>query len=409
MSEKIETIIIGGGQGGLATSYYLAQNNHKHIILEQAAQPANAWRNERWDSFTFVTPNWSIKMPGAEYAGAEPDAFMPRADIVRYFENYVDRFHLPIRFNARVNAVEQNGNGYRVGLNDGEFEAQNVVIATGLFQKPKVPAFSANIARDILQLPATRYRNPGALPPGAVLVVGSAQSGCQIAEELYQSGRTVYLCIGNVARVPRRYRGKDIVTWLDGVKFFERTPEMLPSLKMRFAGNPQVSGARGGHALNLHQFARDGVVLLGHLQNAQGDKIFLAPDLIDSLARTDKAEADIIKMVDEYIANNQIDAPAETLPQLRDGFDSKIITELNLRDAGITSIIWAAGFAFDFRWIKPAILDDAGFPIQKSGIAEQRGLYFVGLPWLPGQKSGILIGVGANAAKVAQHIIGNCE
>lgn len=409
MSDTIETIIVGGGQAGLATSYYLSQQKREHIVLEQAAQAGNAWRNERWDSFTFVSPNWSIRMPGAEYHGSDPDGFMPRDEIVRYFEQYVERFRLPVRYNTHVTSIEQTGanGGYAVKTVDAEFQARNVVIAVGLFQKPKIPSFSSQIARDVLQLPASQYRNPGMLPPGAALVVGSAQSGVQVAEDLLLSGRTVYLGVGKVGRVPRRYRGKDIFTWLDLTGFFDRVTEVLPSPQARFAGNPQVSGARGGHSVNLHQFARDGVRLLGHLQGVDGDKILLAPDLTENLARTDKIEADLIGSIDGYIERNGIAAPPETLPVLRDGFDAPVIRELNLRDANITSIIWTTRFSFDFSWVRPAALDSDGFPIQKHGVADQPGLYFVGLPWLPEQKTGLLLGVGEQAAHVATHIAEN--
>jgi putative flavoprotein involved in K+ transport len=409
VSDEFETIIVGGGQAGLATSYFLSQQGHAHIVLEQAAQAGNAWRNERWDSFTFVTPNWAIRMPGAEYHGSDPDGFMPRDEIVRYFEQYVERFRLPVRYNTHVTCVEQTGTngGYSVKTVDAEFHARNVVIAVGLFQKPKVPSFSSQIPHDLLQLSASQYRNPGMLPPGAVLVVGSAQSGVQIAEDLLLSGRSVYLGVGKVGRVPRRYRGKDIAAWLELIGFFDRVTEGLPSPQARFAGNPQVSGARGGHSINLHQFARDGVRLLGHLQGVDGDKILLAPDLMENLARTDKIEADLIKSIDGHIERNGIAAPAETLPVLRDGFDAPVMRELNLRDVNITSIIWTTGFSFDFSWVRPAIFDSDGFPIQKRGVTDQPGLYFVGLPWLPEQKTGLLLGVGAQAAHVAAHIAEN--
>lgn len=406
MSEQIETIIIGGGQAGLATSYHLSRLNRDHIVLEQAAQAVNAWRNERWDSFTFVTPNWTIRMPGAEYSGADPHGFMPHDEIVKYFDDYVERFHLPIQYSTRVTSVDRNSSedGYRVMTSNGEMQSRHVVVATGIYQQSKIPAFSSAISRDIRQLTSTQYRNPQSLPPGAVLVVGAGQSGCQIVEDLYLRGRTVYFCVGRAGRVPRRYRGKDIVEWLNLARFFDRTPDMLASSQARFAGNPQVSGARGGHSLNLHQFARDGVVLLGHLQDAQSDKILLAPNLMEILAHTDQVETDLIKMIDGFIAKNGIAAPTENLPVLRDGFDSKVIREVNLRDANITSIIWATAFSFDFSWIRPAALDGDGFPIQNHGVADARGLYFVGLPWLPNQKSGLLLGVGENAAYVAAHI-----
>jgi putative flavoprotein involved in K+ transport len=226
MEHQIETIIVGGGQAGLATSYYLTQQNHEHIVLEQAAQAAQAWRNDRWDSFTFVTPNWTIKMPGAEYAGGEPDGFMERAEIIGYFEDYVTRFQLPVQFNTRVISIEPqaNGKGYLVTTDRETYAAQQVVMATGMFQRPKIPKFSGDLPAPILQLHSSVYRNPDALPPGAILVVGSAQSGCQIAEELYQSGRTVYLSVSGAGRVPRRYHGKDIVEWLTLVGFMIARP-----------------------------------------------------------------------------------------------------------------------------------------------------------------------------------------
>jgi len=411
VSDKFETIIVGGGQAGLATSYYLSQRHREHIVLEQAAQAGNVWRTERWDSFTFVTPNQSILLPGAEYAGPHPDDFMPRDEIVEYFERYEERFHLPVRHNTRVTSVEQSseGMGYRVITPITEFQARNVVIATGFFQTPKLPSFSSQLPRGIRQLPSGQYRNPAALPPGAVLVVGSAQSGCQIAEELYQSGRTVYLCVGSAGRVPRRYRGKDIFDWLNRSGFFDRTSDMLPSSKARFVGAPQLSGARGGHSINLHQFARDGVVLLGHIQAVQDDQVSFAPDLLENLARADKFEADLLKMIDGFIEKTGIPAPAESVPILRDGFESKVVRELNLRDAGITSIIWATGFKCDFSWVKPAIMDSDDYPEQRRGVTSSSGLYFVGLPWLSKYKSGFLFGVGEDAAYVASDIAGETQ
>ncbi|HEX7588231.1 MAG TPA: NAD(P)-binding domain-containing protein, partial [Anaerolineae bacterium] len=290
-----------------------------------------------------------------------------------------------------------------------ELQARNVVIATGFFQTPKLPSFSSKLPSGIKQLTSGQYRNPAALPPGAVLVVGSGQSGCQIAEDLYQSGRTVYLCVGSAGRVVRRYRGRDIFEWLLRSGFLDRAPDMLPSPKMKFAGMPQVSGARGGHSINLHRFARDGVVLLGHIQSVEGEKVFLAPDLMENLAGADKFEVDLLKMIDDYIEKTGVSAPAETVPTLRDGFDSQVIRELDLHDAGISSIIWATGFKCDFSWVKPASVDSDGYPEQHRGVTGHPGLYFVGLPWLSKFKSGLLVGVGEDAAYVASHIAGEVE
>jgi len=295
--DKIETIIVGGGQAGLSTSYHLKQLGREHIIFEAAEKPAHAWRNDRWDSFTFVTPNWSILLPGAHYAGIDPDGFFKKAEIIAYFEQYVEKFDLPLRYITTVLEVAplENGNGYQVKTSGGNYQARNVVIATGSFQKPKFPAFSADIPANIKQLHSGRYRNPDQLPEGAVLVVGSAQSGMQIAEELYQNGRVVYLSTGTAPRAPRRYRGREIFSWLVDIGFFDQTVDTLPSQKARFIGNPQVSGKDGGHSLNLHQFVRDGVTLLGHISGAQAGRVLFKPDLKENLAKSDKAEKEIME------------------------------------------------------------------------------------------------------------------
>jgi putative flavoprotein involved in K+ transport len=404
MTESIETIIIGGGQAGLATSYCLNLLGCDNLVLEQANQPGNAWRNGRWDSFTLVTPNWSVQLPGAEYQGDDPQGFLPRDDIVAYFEHYVERHRLPVRFGIRAVSVEPDDSGYLVKTDGISFKASNVVIATGLFQKPKDPPFSANLPASILQLHSGEYRNPQALPPGAVLVVGSAQSGCQIAEELTQSGRKVYLCVGSTGRVPRHYRGKDIVEWFNLVGLFDRTPDKLPSPRAKFAGNPHLSGKNGGHTINLHQFARDGVTLLGRLQDVQDGKALIAPDLMENLAKVDRFEADIQKRIDGYIEINKLESPEEILPVLRDGYETPILTELELKASGIGTVIWALGYHFDFSLVKLPVLDQDGFPLQNEGVTVYPGLYFVGMPWMATQKSGLLLGVGKYAAAIAEHI-----
>jgi putative flavoprotein involved in K+ transport len=401
--EKIETIIVGGGQAGLSTSYHLKQLGREHVVFETAEKAGNAWRNDRWDSFTFVTPNWTIQLPGAHYDGNDPDGFLPKDEIVAYFERYVEKFNLPVRFNTSVFEVAplENGSGYQVKTSGGTYQAKNVVMATGSFQKPKIPAFSANIPAEIQQLHSGYYRNPGQLPDGAVLVVGSGQSGMQIAEELYQSGRVVYLCTGTAPRVPRRYRGRDIVSWLADTGFFDQTVDKLPSPKARLIGNPQVSGKNGGHSLNLHQFVRDGVKLLGHIAGTQDGRVMFRPDLKENLAKVDKAEKDIIAMIDKYIEANGINAPQETLPDLQDGFSTEVITELDLKAANINTIIWAMGYIADYSLVKLPITDEDGFPLQQRGVTQYPGLYFVGTNWLNKRKSTILLGVNEDV----EHII----
>ena len=405
MANLIDTLIVGGGQAGLAVSYYLTQQGRAHVVLEQAAQSADAWRNHRWDSFTFVTPNWMVQLPGAAYAGSDPDGFMLRSEIVAYFEQYVARFGLPVRYHTRVTAIVPQAGGYRVTTSQGVYQAAQVVMATGSFQQPRIAPAGAHLPPAVLQLHSDAYRNPAALPPGAVLVVGSGQSGCQIAEELYLSGRKVYLSVGRGGRIPRRYRGQDITRWLDKIGFFDRTVERLPSPKAKFAGNPQLSGANGGHSLNLHQFARDGVTLLGRLQEANGYQVRLAPDLKESLAGVDKTEADILKAIDSYIEQAGVAAPSDQVPQLRDGYAVEVVTELDLKAAGITAVIWAGGYGFDYSLVKLPVFDEDGYPLQRRGVTAFPGLYFVGLSWLYKHKSATVFGVGADAAFIASEIM----
>ncbi len=404
MTTKTNTVIVGGGQAGLSVSYYLTQQGRDHVVLEQAARVAPVWRDQRWDSFTLVLPNWGIRLPGGEYRGDDPDGFMPGDQFATYIEQYAQRINPPIRYGMRVTSVEAEDGGYLVKTAAETFRASNVVMATGSFQQPKIPAFSAELDRSIQQLPSSAYRNPQALPPGAVLVAGSGQSGSQIAEELYQGGRQVYLSVGSAGRMPRRYRGKDSTYWAEAAGFFDRTADKLPSPKAKFAGVPVVTGKDGGHTLNLHRFARDGVVLLGHIRGGQDGHIGLAPDLKETLAKVDKFEADITKMADDFIEKNGLDAPEETLPQLRDGYDAAVITDLDLKAAGISSVIWAMGHTFDYSLVRLPILDEDGFPRQVRGRTEYPGLYFVGLVWIYKFKSGSLLGVGDDAAFIASDI-----
>jgi putative flavoprotein involved in K+ transport len=291
-----------------------------------------------------------------------------------------------------------------VRTSEGDYEGGNVVIATGLYQSPRIPRFSADIAPNILQIHSSRYRNPWSLPAGSVLVVGTGQSGAQIAQELYQSGRKVYLAIGGAGRVPRRYRGRDIADWFTRMGMFDTNVDELKSPEAKFDAHPQISGKNGGQSLNLHQFARDGVVLLGHVRDVRDGRLIIAPDLKETLVEVDQFEIDTLKMVDEYIVRVGLHAPPEMVPQLRDGYEQEVITELNLEGAGISTIIWAIGYSFDFSFVKLPVVDAQGYPRQKRGVTEYEGLYFLGMPWLHSRRSGILFGVGDDAAYLAAHI-----
>lgn len=408
MNNFFDTIIVGGGQAGLSSSYFLKQQNRDHIVLEKADFPAHVWRTDRWDSFTLLTPNWTFRLPGAEYADQNPEGFMPREEVISRFDRYVKQYQLPVQFQTRVNSVELSSNSgrYLIRTDNTDLHANNVIIATGLFQKPKIPAFQHELSKDLLQLHSGQYRNPQSLPAGAVLVVGSGQSGCQIVDELVEDGRKVYLSVGSAGRAPRRYRGKDVFEWLKLVGFFDQPVSKLPSPQAKFSANPQVSGRSGGKALNLHQFAHDGVILLGHLKYAENHHFWLANDLKENLAKSDKFEKELVKIIDQYIENSGLDVPPEKLPELTDGFEIPEIEELDLDATGITTIIWASGYSFDFSLVHLPVFDGDGFPIQERGVTTYPGLYFVGLPWLYKQKSGLLLGVGEDAKYVVSVITG---
>lgn len=405
-AERIETVIVGSGQAGMATSYWLTQEGQPHLILEQASQPGHVWRDDRWDSFTFVTPNWTIRMPGAAYQGDAPDGFLEHEEIVAYFTRYATQFRLPIHYGERVRSVERmdDGRAFSVETEAGRYEAINVVIATGIYQQPKIPTFGASIPAEITQLSSGSYRRPDALAPGAVLVVGSGQSGCQIAEELYQSGRTVYLCVGRAGRMPRRFRGQDAWTWIYLMGTIDRRVTELQSPNERYEANPHLSGKSGGHTINLHRFAQDGVRLLGHLRGVSDGHLSFAPDLRESLAAADKVEANFCNAVNQFVAKTGRDAPDEVLPVLTDGYAVGEQTELDLGSSNIRTVIWALGYTFDFDWVKGPVYDATGYPVQAAGTTSVPGLYFVGLPWLRSLGSGLLVGVGNDAAWIATDI-----
>lgn len=403
MAERFDTVIIGAGQAGLAASYYLTQQGRDHIILEKH-RIGESWRSKRWDSFTLVTPTWTVNLPGFAYGGDKPDGFLRRDDVVKFLEDYAASFGAPVRTGVTVDAVREGELGFIVETNNGPIAAENVIVAVGLFQKPKLPPCSQRVAPHIRQLHTSEYRNSGDLPPGAVLVVGSGQSGCQISEELNQQGREVYLCTGRSPRLPRRYRGHDIFHWLHHGNVLSRGLDTLESPAERFAPHPQLAGKEDGTGVNLHQLASDGVRLLGRLQDVDGVYASIGGDLMDNIAMTDKTEAEIKDKIDEFIVENGLQAPADDAPALSAGYDAEIIRELDLHEAGITSIIWACGYSFDLSWVRFPIFDEFGYPVQQRGITSQPGLYFVGLHWLHTAASGLFYGVGEDAAHVTAHL-----
>jgi putative flavoprotein involved in K+ transport len=404
----IEVAIVGAGQAGLAMSSVLTSEGVEHVVLERD-RPASGWRS-RWDSFTLVTPNWGIQLPGMEYDGPEPAGFLARDELVDRLDRWAAAVGAPIRSGVDVTEVVATDGGYRLTTNDGPLDARNVVIAVGTHQRPKWPRF-ADLAPDILQVHTAGYRNAGALPPGGVLVVGTGQSGMQIAEELHEAGRPVVLSVGKTGRLPRRYRGRETFRWALLIGFFDRTVDMLESPAARFTSNPHLSGARGGHTVNLHRFARDGIRLAGRISGLDGHQVTFGDDRDANIAFSDTVASEFRKLIDQRIEAQGIDAPppdAENTDEHdgTEGFAAPRIGSLDLRREGISTIVWASGYAWDFSWVRPATLDAFGYPIQQQGVTDSPGLYFLGLHFMHRFKSGLLLGVGDDARHLAAHISG---
>lgn len=404
-SEQIETVIVGGGQAGLALSFLLTQQGREHVVLEKREQVGATWR-QRWDSFTLVTPNWTLRLPGHYYEEGDSDGFLARDNVVTYLERYAASFDPPLQFGVEVTAVthKADDSGYLVHTDDRTYEAQNVVVATGTFQKPKIPAASQGLSPSITRLHSNDYSNPQALPDGAVLVVGGGQSGCQIAQELKESGRRVYLSVGSAGRLPRHYRGRDGMWWADRLGLFDQTVDKLSSPEERFEANPQVSGKNDGCDINLHEFAREGINLLGRLEAAREKRVALGHNLHESLAKADKTAAEFRKAIDKYVRETGLNAPPEEVHEPQDGYNQEIVTSLDLDEAGISTVLWATGYRWDYGWVKLPIFDDYGYPQQQRGVTPYPGLYFLGLHFLHTRKSCLFYGVGDDAQYIAAHI-----
>lgn len=400
------TVVIGGGQAGLATSYCLKKKQHAHIVLERSKQVANTWRNERWDSFCLVTQNWSLNLPGFPYDGDQPEGFILRDEIVAYLERYAASFDPPLRLGVEVTQVGKAGgeDGYILSTPEETIHADQVVVATGTFQHPRIPAFAENIDPGVRQIHTREYRNAAGLPAGSVLVVGSGQSGCQIVEDLLFAGRKVYLTVGKAPRAPRRYRGKDILQWVDLAGMYDLPIYQHPQgMAVRFNAHAHLSGRDGGRTINLREFGRQGVVLLGRFQGANGSDLSFADDLVESLNAADEGENKLRKMVDDYIINAKLSV-AEEPRKIIDFEPKETILQLDLEKENITSIVWATGFRYDFSWIKLPIFDERGYPIYRRGVTQAPGFYFVGLHWMYQWGSGLFYGLGRDAEYIADKI-----
>ncbi|HZJ30825.1 MAG TPA: NAD(P)-binding domain-containing protein [Vicinamibacterales bacterium] len=394
---KVDVAVIGAGQAGLATSFYLSQSGIDHVVLDRAVI-ADSWRSRRWDSFTLNIPNWSFTLPGFHYDGQDPDGFMTRPEIVERFARYAGLINAPLEGDIDVTSLKQIADGtYLLTTTSGPIGARAVVVATGAYQREHRPANQLDAS--ILQLSSDQYRNPGELEDGGVLVVGSGQSGCQIAEDLVADGRRVWLATGFCGWMPRRYRGRDNVAWRMDMRVFDETVEQL-GYEIRRACPPIQTGVGRDRDLNLRTLREAGVTLTGRFLDGYRTTVRLAEDLPLNAARSDEFARRFMANVDAYIRDAGIDAPAPPPFSSFSNHDTAP-TELDLAALQITNVIWSTGFRLDFNWIELDLNLRDGYPEQTQGVSRRPGLYFMGLQLMHTRKSGLIFGVGEDAGHVA--------
>lgn len=405
--EQIDTLVVGGGQAGLAMSEHLGRAGVPHVVLERN-RIAERWRSERWDSLVANGPAWHDRFPGLEFPEVDgrvgPNDFPSKETVADYFVAYAKKIAAPIRCGVEVLNVERIAGrpGFRVETSAGQMEAKRIVVATGPFQRPIVPAVVPP-ETGVLQMHSTGYRNPGQLPEGAVLVVGSGSSGTQIAEELLESGRRVYLSVGPHDRPPRAYRGRDFCWWLGVLGKWDAAAREPGTEHVTIA----VSGARGGHTIDFRRLAARGMFLVGRTESCENGVIGFAPDLVENLRRGDANHRALLDEADAYVARNGLDLPEE--PEARAIVaDSDCVTNsvlsLDLARAGIATIIWATGFAADYSWMKVDAFDANGRPQHQRGVSSESGIYFLGLPWQSRRGSSFIWGVWHDAKYLADQI-----
>ena len=408
--ESVDTLVVGAGQAGLAMSGLLSAAGQEHIVLEARERLGGGWL-DRWDEFTLVTPNRLASFPGMPYDGPDPDGFMGRDAIAERVTRYAEVVGAPVALDAEVRRLTPlDGGGFRVSTRRGDLTARRVVVATGSYHRPRIPALADAVDPGVVQLHSHDYRNEAGLPPGAVLVVGSGQTGAQLAEELFEAGRRVYLSVGTAGRAPRRYRGVDIFGWLAQIAL--RGPEfglglptvdMLPDPNLKFAANPHVSGRHGGHETNLRRFAADGMQLAGRLFAADGPRLGFADDLATQLAHADRFfDEELRDLIETFIERAGLEVPPDDREPF--AYEPTPIASLDLGRAGVSTIIWATGYALDYGWIDAPIFDRRGYPRHTRGVADLPGLYFLGLLWQHTEGSATLVGPALDAPYLAERL-----
>ena len=405
--ERIHTIVIGGGQAGLAMSRCLFDRSIEHVVFERG-RIAERWRSERWDSLRLLTPNWQTRLPAFRYDGPEPDGYMSMPELIAFFERYARSFPSPVQGDTAVLRIETAGTLFRVRTSRGTWLARNVVIATGYSDVPHVPPFARRLPPRVVQIVPTAYRNPGQLPPGGVLVVGASATGVQLAEEIHASGRPVTLTAGRHLRLPRTYRGRDIMWWFDEMGILdETTDDVFDFRRSRNQPSLQLIGRSDVGSLHLEGLRRRGVRVLGRLIAADAERVTFDDDLIATTAASDVKLAEVLLRIDEFIAKTGRSAPLAPEPfeptwTAAYGADR---ASVHLEAAGINTVVWATGFVRSYPWLNVPVLDSRGDIVHRAGVTAVPGLYVLGMHFQRRRKSAFIDGVGADAAFLADRIV----
>lgn len=401
--EEIDTLVVGGGQAGIAMSEHLGHAGIPHLVLERD-RIAERWRSGRWDSLVANGPAWHDRFPNLEFGTGGPDDFIGKEEVADYFVAYAEKIGAPVRCGVEVREVRRNAGrpGFTVETSEGTIEARHVVAATGPFQKPVYPPIICE-KTGVTQLHSSAYRNPGQLPEGAVMVIGAGSSGVQIAEELLRAGRRVFLSVGPHDRPPRAYRGRDFCWWLGVLGKWDMSAPAPGTEHVTIA----VSGANGGATVDFRRLANRGMVLLGRTEACRGTMLTFAPDLKRNLDRGDANYLGLLDEADAYVARNGLDLPDEPEARRREPEPDCVrhpIHEIDLAKEGISSVIWATGFALDYGWLKIDAFDERGRPIHQRGVSPERGVFFLGLPWQSRRGSSFIWGVWHDARHIAEQI-----
>jgi putative flavoprotein involved in K+ transport len=401
--KRTDTIIIGGGQAGLAASRCLIDEGIDHVVLERG-RVAERWRTERWDSLRLLSPRWHTRLPGFRYRGNDPDGFMTMPEVIRYLQTYADSFGAPVMGETTVLRVERCDTGYQIETDQGRFEAPNVVVATGHCDVPFVPSVASQLAPYIHQIVPSRYRRPAQLPEGGVLVVGASASGIQLAQEIHRSGRPVTLAVGRHIRMPRCYRGRDISWWLETTGILdERVEQAFDLHSARRQPSLQLVGTPDHQTIDLGILQSQGVRLVGRVENVEGTRIQLGDDLQRSIDSAERKLDRVLARIDAFIDETRMSADA---PDRRPPIAyPEPVDEIDLRDAGIQTVLWATGYRRHYPWLKVPVLDIRGELVHDGGITSAPGLYALGLNFQRTRKSSFIDGVGHDARAVVSHIV----